>query len=147
MCFNLSICGEYVEPNWLFSKQISATYWYLQQETSLRLHLACVWPFLQSLLLEACPWIPAVTRTNETSRPAFGQSVKQEFDGENNQTFMGFGWDLAACFFSCMWVNSDECRVLHCSLLPASFFKSPQPLTPQKLVAPGCFSPPSPQLW
>lgn len=36
---------------------------------------------------------------NETSRPEFGQSVKQEFDGENEWTFLGFGWDSFACVF------------------------------------------------
>lgn len=47
--------------------------------------------------------------------------------------FYGIWLGFVCLFFSCMWVNSDECRVLRCSLLPASFFKSPETPHPQKI--------------
>lgn len=124
-CFNLKYLWKSVEPNRLFGQRdFSSILVFPTRNMSQTVSCLC-------LTIPPVPtsWGMSLNPTCDLHewnlQARIWADCKAGIWWREQLDFYGIWLGFVCVLFSYIWVNSDKCRVLHCSLLLASFFNTP----------------------
>lgn len=124
-CFNLKYLWKSVEPNRLFGQRdFSSILVFPTRNMSQTVSCLC-------LTIPPVPtsWGMSLNPTCDLHewnlQARIWADCKAGIWWREQLDFYGIWLGFVCVLFSHIWVNSDKCRVLHCSLLLASFFNTP----------------------